>query len=130
MSAAFPVFVAETYDKIVTLLKPVIDKASEVMLSFAEKAADLLAQHCPDSVLGQCNAIATISYRLDAAAIIFETLRTHFYRSRTAHIQTQNRMISEIEHFALDEIKSVLLTRRSRISSRSDFIHEVDLTRP
>ena len=74
LSAAFPVFEAETYDRIVTLLKPVIDKASEVMLSFAEKAADLLAQHCPDSVRGQCNAIATISYRLDAAAIIFETL--------------------------------------------------------
>ncbi len=74
LSAAFPVFEAATYDKIITLLKPVIDKACEVMLSFAEKAADLLAQHCPDSVRDQCNAIATISYRLDAAAIIFETL--------------------------------------------------------
>ena len=74
LSAAFPVFEAATYDKIITLLKPVIDKAGEVMLSFAEKAAELLAQHCPDSVRGQCNAIATISYRLDAAAIIFETL--------------------------------------------------------
>ena len=51
-----------------------IDKAGEVMLAYAEKAAELLAQHCPDPVLGQCHAIASISYRLDAAAIIFETL--------------------------------------------------------
>ena len=74
LSAAFPVFEAENYDIIKTLLKPVIDKASEMMLAYAEKAADLLAQHCPDPVRDQCNAIASISYRLDTAAIIFETL--------------------------------------------------------
>ena len=74
LSAAFPVFEVETYDKIIMLLKPVIDKAGEVMLAYAEKAAELLAQHCPTSVRDQCNTIASIRYRLDAAAIIFETL--------------------------------------------------------
>ena len=74
LSAAFPVFEAQTYARVTELLEPVIEKAGEVMLAYAEKAAELLAQHCPASVRDQCNAITAINYRLDAAAIIFETL--------------------------------------------------------
>jgi len=36
----------------------------------------------------------------------------------------------EIFGFASDEIKSVLISRRSRISSRSDFIVKDDFTHP
>ncbi len=44
------------------------------MLEYAAKAAELLAQHCPASVRNQCNTIASVNYRLDTTAIIFETL--------------------------------------------------------
>ena len=74
LSAAFPVFEAEVYDRITKLLAPVTEKIGEVMLEYAEMAAELLSQHCPVSVSNQCSAIAAINYRLDAAAIIFETL--------------------------------------------------------
>ena len=74
LSAAFPVFEAEVYDQITNLIKPLTDKAGEAMLAYAEKAAELLAQYCPASVRDQCASIAAINYRLDASAIIFETL--------------------------------------------------------
>ena len=74
LSAAFPVFEKSVYERIVVLLGPVIDRMSEIMLEYSDKAAELLAEHCPASVRDQSAAIAAVNYRLDAAAIIFETL--------------------------------------------------------
>ena len=74
LSATFPVFDASIYDRVVELLTPVIEKTCNTMLEYAAKAAELLAQHCPASVRNQCNTIASVNYRLDTTAIIFETL--------------------------------------------------------
>ena len=74
LSATFPIFDAGIYDRVVELLTPVIEKTCNTMLEYAAKAAGLLAQHCPAFVRDQCDIIASINYRLDAAAIIFETL--------------------------------------------------------
>ena len=72
--AKFPVFDEGTYDHLVDILSPVIEKEAELMKEYSDKAAELLAEHCPPSVRNQCGTIAAISYRLDTAAIIFETL--------------------------------------------------------
>ena len=74
LSATFPVFDASIYDRVVELLTPVIEKTCNTMLEYAAKVAELLAQHCPASVRNQCNTIASVNYRLDTTAIIFETL--------------------------------------------------------
>ena len=72
--AKFPVFDEGTYDHLVDILSPVIEKEAETMKEYSDKAAELLAEHCPPSVRDQCGAITGANYRLNVAAIIFETL--------------------------------------------------------
>ena len=42
LSAAFPVFEAQTYDRVTELLEPVTEKAGEVMLAYAERRRNCL----------------------------------------------------------------------------------------
>ena len=72
--ANFPVFDETGYINIVEALYSVIEKETDLMKEYSDIAAELLTEHCPPSVRDQCGTIAAISYRLDTAAIIFETL--------------------------------------------------------
>ena len=72
--ANFPVFDETGYINVVEALYSVIEKVTDLMKEYSDIAAELLTEHCPPSVRVQCGTVAAISYRLDTAAIIFETL--------------------------------------------------------
>ena len=74
LSANFPVFDEDEYNAIVDTLSPVIEKVIGIMKDYSDTAAALLSEHCPPSVRDRCDTVAAINYRLDTAAIIFETL--------------------------------------------------------
>lgn len=74
LSAKFPVFEKQVFDKLSRLLRPVVEMISECMIKISEKAASILAEHAPASVRSQCADIAKIHHRLDVMAFLFEKM--------------------------------------------------------
>ena len=74
LSANFPVFDEDTFEKACRLLSGATDEIASCMISISDKAEKLLSDHAPASVKGQCGSIAKIHHRLDAAAFLLEDM--------------------------------------------------------
>lgn len=74
LSANFPVFDTEVYNKVREIIGGVVDSAFECMTKVTAKATEILIDHAPSNVKDQCEAIANIHHNLNTAAIIMEML--------------------------------------------------------
>ncbi len=74
LSANFPVFTNDVYEQILDALEPAIAKTASCMIDISDRAAKILEKTAPAAVKNQCETVAKINHRLDAAAIIFEKL--------------------------------------------------------
>ena len=74
LSANFLVFDKEVYEKICSIIRPVIEEVANCMIDISDKAEKILSEHAPASLKGQCGDIAKIHHRLDVAAFLLEYL--------------------------------------------------------
>ena len=74
LSANFPVFDRETFEKICLILSDLVEEVANCMNDISDKAEIMLAEYTPASVKGQCGDIAKIHHRLDVAAFLLEEL--------------------------------------------------------
>lgn len=74
LSANFPVFTNDVYEQILDALEPAIAKTASCMIDISDRAAKILEKTAPAAVKDQCETIAKINHRLDAAAFILEKL--------------------------------------------------------
>lgn len=74
LSANFPVFTNDVYKQILDALEPAIAKTASCMINISDRAAKILEKSAPAAVKDQCETIAKITKRLDAAALILEKL--------------------------------------------------------
>lgn len=72
LSANFPVFERDIFDKVICILSDVIEDVTNCMIDISDKAEKILAEHAPASLKSQCGDIAKIHHRLDAAAFLLE----------------------------------------------------------
>lgn len=77
LSANFPVFDADAYDKVCEIIGGVVESACECMAAVTGKATEILSEHVPKNVKDQCAAIANVHHNLDVAAILMEMLIEH-----------------------------------------------------
>ena len=75
LSANFPVFTQEVYDKLTEeILAPVYHKVADMMIKISDLCTGIMKDHAPASVRDQCAAIAKIHHRLDVGAILLERM--------------------------------------------------------
>ena len=74
LSANFLVFDNDIYERIRSVLAPIIEEVANCMIEISNKAEKILAEHAPASLKGQCGDIAKIHHRLDVAAFLMEEL--------------------------------------------------------
>ena len=75
LSANFPVFTQEVYDKLTEeILAPVYHKVADMMIKISDLCTEIMKDHAPASVRDQCAAIAKIHHRLDVGAILLERM--------------------------------------------------------
>ena len=75
LSASFPVFTQEVYDKLTEeILAPVYHKVADMMIKISDLCTEIMKDHAPASVRDQCAAIAKIHHRLDVGAILLERM--------------------------------------------------------
>ena len=74
LSANFPVFTEETYEKLCLLLSEITNDTADCMIMISDRAETILAEHAPASIRAQCGDIAKIHHRLDTAAFLLETM--------------------------------------------------------
>ena len=67
-------FDKEVYEKICSIIRPVIEEVANCMIDISDKAEKILSEHAPTSLKGQCGDIAKIHHRLDVAAFLLEYL--------------------------------------------------------
>lgn len=74
LRANFPVFTNEVFTRLLDILEPMIEESAKCMISFSDKAAEILEDGAPGTLKDKCLPIAKISYRLNTAAYVFEEL--------------------------------------------------------
>ena len=74
LSANFPVFEKEIFEKVKIILSDIIEEVALCMIDISKKAETMLAEHAPASLKEQCGDIAKIHHRLDVAAFLMEEL--------------------------------------------------------
>jgi len=74
LSANFLVFETEVFEKICKLTSEISEEVANCMIEISDKAEEILAEHAPASLKGQCEDIAKIHHRFDVAAFLMEEL--------------------------------------------------------
>ncbi len=74
LSARFPVFTEDSYEKFLQTVEPLIEKTSNLMIEISDIAEKMLAEHSPVSVRAQCGDIAKHHHRIDVMAFAMEHL--------------------------------------------------------
>lgn len=74
LSANFPVFTESVYSSLLDILEPATVKNANYVIDISDRAAKILEKTAPAAVKDQCETIAKITHRLDAAALILEKL--------------------------------------------------------
>ena len=74
LSANFPVFDSDVFEKLYSMLGEVSEEVANCMIDISNKAEKILAEHAPASLKEQCGDIAKIHHRLDVAAFLMEEL--------------------------------------------------------
>ena len=74
LSANFPVFDRDTFEKVCSILSDIVEEVASCMIDISDKAEIMLAKYTPASLKGQCKDIAKIHHRQDVAAFLLEKL--------------------------------------------------------
>ena len=74
LSANFPVFDRDTFEKICLILSDIVEEVAKCMIDISDKAEIMLAECTPAFLKAQCGDIAKIHHRLDVAAFLLEEL--------------------------------------------------------
>ena len=74
LSANFPVFDRDTFEKVCSILSNIVEEVASCMIDISDKAEIMLAECTPAFLKGQCGDIAKIHHRLDVAAFLMEEL--------------------------------------------------------
>ena len=74
LSANFIVFDRDIFEKVTFILSDIIEEVANCMIEISDKAEQMLAEHAPASLKGQCGDIAKLHHRLDVAAFLLEEL--------------------------------------------------------
>ena len=74
LSANFPVFETEVFEKICKLTSGISEEVANCMIEISDKAEKILAEHAPASLKEQCGDVAKIHHRMDVAAFLMEHL--------------------------------------------------------
>ena len=74
LSANFPVFDRDTFEKVCSILSDIVEEVASCMIDISDKAEAMLAECTPDFLKAQCGDIAKIHHRLDVAAFLMEEL--------------------------------------------------------
>ena len=74
LSANFPVFSSEVYEKVKEMIAPITELVCDCMLQISEMAEKMLTEHAPAAVKDQCGAVAKIHHRMDVTAFLLEQL--------------------------------------------------------
>jgi len=74
LSANFPVFDREIFEKITFLLSELTEEIADCMIDISDRAEKILAEHAPPALKDQCGDIAKLHHRMDVAAFLIEEL--------------------------------------------------------
>jgi hypothetical protein len=74
LSANFPVFDRDIFEKVCSILSDIVEEVASCMIDISDKAEIMLAECTPAFLKGQCGDIAKIHHRLDVAAFLMEAL--------------------------------------------------------
>ncbi len=74
LSANFPVFDRDTFEKVCLILSDIVEEVASCMIDISDKAGIMLAECTPASLKGQCQDIAKIHHRQDVSAFLLEKL--------------------------------------------------------
>lgn len=74
LSANFPVFDSDVFERVTQLLSDISDEVADCMISISDSAEVLLAEHAPAPLREQCGDIAKLHHRQDVSAFLMERL--------------------------------------------------------
>lgn len=74
LSAEFPVFSEETYEKIKKTLRPVSESVAECMKEICDKASEIFKKQTPKHLEDKCEHLCHIHYQMNVMAFIVEAL--------------------------------------------------------